>query len=271
LGNQLWGLSEAFRLANHFQRQVILDLGDNSAKGIPSPVLDFIRAQDWLEIRRFQDIDFATEFTPVSEDIYQDSVKHNFMFQGFVPTYNALCESGLFKEGVKPDFLNEEDGNKMEQFVTIHIRRGDYVKNPHLGILPRAYYSKALDYLCSNFDVDGLPLMVFGDSPFDKSTRLIPKKYRDKVLNHDYHNDLLAELRLMSQGLAFISSNSTLSYLASFISSSHSIVIPNPFYLAIPGWNEQLRSNRTIEVNYTMSKKLRYLVLRARKRMSKFN
>lgn len=269
LGNQLWGLSEAYRLANHFQREVLLDLGDSPISSIPLPILDYIRNQDWLEIRKFKEVIPRIEFTPVTEEIYSGGTNHNYMFQGFIPSYEALRRSGLFQEGQKPDFFGNKGTGIAGNFLTIHVRRGDYVKNPHLGVLPSTYYEEALNIASLRLGIDDLPIVIKGDEITEKIIKVVPKRYRSRILKNEGESTLLEDFETLCSGLVSISSNSTLSYLASYLSLSRHIFIPNPFYLAIPGWTEKLSNSRTIEIKYTQKTNLRYLTLRARKRLSR--
>lgn len=267
LGNQLWGLSEAYRLARHFKKQVLLDLGDNPINELPIPVLKFILSQDWLEVRKFRAIHSKIHYSPLSENVYSGFTEHNLIFQGFIATYASLKKSGLYTEGKLPSFLENCVIENSMDYVSIHVRQGDYHRNPHLGVLPKAYYRKALYLLTSELLTQELAFAVFGDESFQMRLSTLPKKYHKKVLRFKSESSLLEEFATMANGRAMILSNSTLAYLASFFSQSELTILPNPFYLSVPGWNEALRSSRTKEVNYTLSPKLRYLRLRTKKKL----
>jgi hypothetical protein len=266
----LWGLSEAYRLANHFGREVLLDLGDQLVSEIPTQILEYISSQDWLEVCKFNFAKVNIKATPVSEEIYSNQIEHNFIFQGFVPTYDALSNSGLFEEGLLPQFLHHIKPQTTKEYLAVHVRRGDYLNNPHLGVLPKKYFRRALDSFESTQREETLPIIVVGEEKLERNLKMIPGKYKPRVYQDHTSDGILKDFATIANATVSVISNSTMSYLASYFSRSSHIFIPKPFYIAIPGWNEALRNVRTKEVEYTKNAKLRYLYLRAQKKLTEY-
>ena len=265
LGNQIWGLSDAYRLHKIVNEKIHVFVLQESAIKTSPLFIDFIKAQEWLVMNCLQKGEIEELRSAIgADDGMRKHVKNGFRnFRGFSPSYRLLLESGLFKEGLFP--FSSPSLKSTEPFVSIGVRREDYWYNPHLGILPKNYYRLALRKLES--DLMDLDLRIFGALDLSQARKAIPRKLRNKAIYHPRTSDPVNDLEIMSMATYSIIANSTFSYLGAFFSTSKRIFMPEPFYLKIAGWEENLNSPRTENVKILMNKNRRYLFLRTAKKM----
>jgi hypothetical protein len=104
-------------------------------------------------------------------------------------------------------------------FVSLHIRRGDYVENPgYLTVLPLSYYEEALSLVRSD-----LPIAVFtNDKEWAKSQPLFCQSHVVIIDYEDYGRDLA----LMSLADEAIIANSSFSWWGAWLTSSAKVVAP---------------------------------------------
>ena len=113
--------------------------------------------------------------------------------------------------------------------IVIHIRLTDYVIDDPTFMLNAAYYEKGLTGLSNTFPTN--PIWVFSDDPITAANYL-PEKFLERIT---FFNDPgilsdIEELLLMSQGTAFVISNSTFAFWAALLSKSPHVIAPEPWY-----------------------------------------
>lgn len=123
-----------------------------------------------------------------------------------------------------------------EEFIAIHIRRGDYThaRNAQtIGLLDFSYYIRGLDLLRSR--LGNLPVWVFSDDPEYILGKIhnLPKKSR--IIVAPENSDPAETLLLMSLAKGFVLSNSTFSWWSACFSHEDSVkVVPTPWFRNLP-------------------------------------
>lgn len=115
--------------------------------------------------------------------------------------------------------------------VCVHMRRGDFISNKtyseYLNICNAQYYSDAIDYI--NSHVENPRFFIFSNNSDDlkwikENYSFIPKK----AVYVDLNNPDYEELRLMYNCNHFVTSNSTFSWWASYLSNNKNKIILVP-------------------------------------------
>lgn len=122
---------------------------------------------------------------------------------------------------------------KVNEILVLHIRRTDYKDNPKIGLLPKDYFSKALEAASNQFSWN--EIWLFSDDPTEAIT-LIPEKFREKL--HIVSSNSDNPVEVMSQmiwGSCYILSNSTFGWWSAQMS-----VNPSRFVIAPKKWFAQM-------------------------------
>ena len=240
LGNQLFGLSEAFNLHNRLKCGVLIDIGsiEHTVTGIPE-WSDWARNQNWLNVIHIPE-SVSCEFVCIDLGIakYEEILKSKF-FTGWRFSTQIVEESGLFTRSEFPFKVQE----KPQIPIALHYRAGDYAHAEGIGILKPQYYSRALQRMDSFQKVT-----VFTDD------RVAAKEFISKIkTNHLFEisdeESALATLYRLSKAKILISANSTLSWWALYFSCSIESIAPKPFYLQIWNFDSLARFTDTIYIS----------------------
>jgi len=118
---------------------------------------------------------------------------------------------------------------KRENSISLHVRRGDYVTNPHAnqthGICSLGYYKLCIEKLEKN--IDNLHFYLFSDDPTWVKENLIihhPITIMDRNGSKDAHIDLY----LMSLCKHHIIANSSFSWWGAWLSNSKNKIVFSP-------------------------------------------
>ena len=117
-----------------------------------------------------------------------------------------------------------------QKILVVHIRLGDYAKEPQLGILPPTYFADAIEKAFNENDYD--VIWIFSASP-ELAMHYVPKTYHPKTKMMEGTLKEPAEtLELMRYGDGFILSNSTFSWWGAFLSYKKNprIYAPKPWF-----------------------------------------
>ena len=110
------------------------------------------------------------------------------------------------------------------QPVMLHVRRGDYLNNPQIGLLSAEYYRNAVRKMDEL--VGEKPIWVFcDDSEMSKSVLAFLPTHRLRFIERNRFQSDTESLCLMSKGQAIIIANSSFSYWAALISGEKRIVL----------------------------------------------
>ncbi len=92
-------------------------------------------------------------------DIYLDGYWQNENY--FLPIRDSLVQDFLPKEEISVTANNYLNQIQSLVSVSIHVRRGDYLNNPQIGILDINYYKKAVNYLFK--ELKEVKFFIFSD------------------------------------------------------------------------------------------------------------
>lgn len=120
-----------------------------------------------------------------------------------------------------------------ENPLVLHIRLGDYVSEPNIGLLPQSYYSNALKEIFLHGEFG--KIWVFSDDIDLAMTKLPPElfPFYEKILVPE-NSDALT-LQIMRYGTGYILSNSTFGWWAANLSHSASpvVVVPDRWFYTL--------------------------------------
>lgn len=121
-----------------------------------------------------------------------------------------------------------------ENPLVLHLRLGDYVDEPDIGLLPQSYYSNALKEVFLHGDFG--KIWVFSDE-IDLAMTKLPSEllpFYEKILVPE-NSDALT-LQIMRYGTGYVLSNSTFGWWAANLSHSASpvVVVPDRWFYALP-------------------------------------
>lgn len=166
-----------------------------------------------------------------SKNIYLDGYWGNeLFFKDIRKELLGILE--IKNDFIKNDFLKLKDEIKNVNSISVHIRRGDYAKNPKtlkfFGLMPVEYYQKSIDYM--NKEHENNIFYVFSDDidyvkqnfTFNSDVKFIENKNLQ-----DYH-----ELKLMSFCKHNVIANSTFSWWAAWLNenSEKTVIAPKKWY-----------------------------------------
>jgi len=265
LGNQLFGLSEAFRIHKKLSKKIVIDISEIILNGFPIPTWTTIVEYDWAEIVHNSSYSiFKKNVEVINLGFYQlEEYSDSKFFQGFSVKYNDICESGLFKKGIFPFEVKKECTNPT--YSVISFRYGDYIKNPHLGILSTKYYKNAFRRL-KELNIDD-PLYLFSDD-LQKARSELNNFATNLVYSQLPDSTDLENLYIMSKGYTHIMANSTFSFWAAFFSNGQSFY-PDPFYIGDRDFHRDMFWPDAEPVKYTRIPNLRYFMNRVKYKIHK--
>lgn len=132
--------------------------------------------------------------------------------------------------------------NSTTQSVCIHIRRGDYVENPHTnqvhGILPVEYYAKAIQMIRDSLNSPSF--FIFSDDPKWLREQAIFKGMN--IISNTKNKDW-EEMYLMSQCSHHIIANSSFSWWGAWLAEN-----PDQIVIAPKKWFNDESFERTDKI-----------------------
>jgi hypothetical protein len=135
-----------------------------------------------------------------------------------------------------------------ENPLIIHIRLGDYVNEPDIGLLPNSYYDNALEEILLRREFG--KIWVFSDDIDLAMTKLPPALLPlcEKILVPE-NSDALT-LQIMRYGAGYILSNSTFGWWAANLSHSANpvVIVPDRWFYGLPE-PESLIPNNWVRVS----------------------
>lgn len=262
LGNQLFILAAAWEQSNRLQCPLYLDTSFHSVAGVRPFELDGLKSpglvlnhSPWRSVRLSKDrvIPVPRLTRPVRRSVFleRDSSRYDASINAIRPgtTLFGYFQSPLYFESIRNEMrtlileapetpAESELLQKVasDKRVTVHLRRGDYLK-PGLGeqlIASNGYALRARSLLRKLGETHSL--RVFSDSP-----DLVKEELRDAGGDIEFFDDggvltPINTIKAMSSGEAFVMSNSSFSWWGAWLMQEtrgpETIVIsPRP-------WNE---------------------------------
>lgn len=148
-------------------------------------------------------------------DINIDNVELIGYFQS--EKYFLNCESKVREQFKFNDDIIKyvvEKYPQINESLSIHIRRGDYVQQPnHHPLVPLSYYKNILNEIYNNYD----NIFIFSDDIDWVKENFIDSKF---IFPYFENNNDINSFVLLSQSKDFVISNSTYSWWASWLSNN---------------------------------------------------
>ena len=124
-------------------------------------------------------------------------------------------------------------------WLAIHVRRGNYVDIPNMGLVRASYYEQATELVTRL--VGELPIVVFTDEPAHLSAALGSNLLeRCRVIDSPPDSRPIETLVLMSDAQHIVTANSTFSWWAAWLGERESrfVICPRP-WLDDPFYNDR--------------------------------
>jgi hypothetical protein len=226
LGNQLFGLSEAYGIHKNLGKRLAIDIGAIEHTTAEGPEwLKWSKNQNWMTLIRIpKHVSSDFELVNLGEKTEYLDFRDFSLYTGWKFSLKNVLEAGLFQKGKFPF----ENLGSQANSVSIHYRVGDYTTAPGIGILGISYYKKALREIRSGYAIE-----IFSDDNEAASTLIESLGLENATINNS--RSALDVLGQISNSKCIVASNSTLSWWAIFFSNANTAVCPTPFYLQ--DWN----------------------------------
>ncbi len=240
LGNQMFQYATGLSLSLKNKTQLLLDLSYLLDKSLRENITHreyalncfkikarFLNKVDDLTIIKQKNLLFNPVILNSSNNTYLDGYWQCEKY--FINIRSRLLKE--FKLKMKPDYNNKELLKIINHCnsVAIHIRRGDYVANPHTnqvhGLCSMDYYKKAIDYI--NKNVKNPIYYVFSDDPEWCRINLIFRNQYE-VVDINTSNQASEDLKLMSSCKHFIIANSSFSWWGAWLSKNKNKIVIAP-------------------------------------------
>ena len=245
LGNQLFGLSEAYGIQRETNKRAYIDISkiEHTEKSRSS----LLWANDNKLDGNFTLINLTgsnfvedCKFNNISQT---QTSRYNRYLTGWVPSYNRIIKNGLWIPGEAPNFMSFFKEDTIENII--HIRLGDYKYTKPFKPLPQEYYIRSI----AKLNLINEEIHLFSDDP-ESILDFYPifSKYNAKIR---FEIDLAKTLFMLAKSQKYITSNSTFGFWGYYFGNHRSITVPKPFYDFKPSFCEDLWS-----VSHAKSKKL---------------
>ena len=134
-----------------------------------------------------------------------------------------------------------------KKFLSVHMRFGDYLQEDKLGVLPKSYFDKAIDWhlIRENYD----EIVIFANDGEKAAHYLSPGKDKKiRIISEKLPLSDLEVFQLMRSASGYVIANSTFSWWGAFLSfnENRDVVYPFPWFKQIQtpnglfpkGWNQ---------------------------------
>jgi len=142
-------------------------------------------------------------------------------FQSFKFLLSSNVRSTMQSIRLKEQSKNLEEFSRYaenEKPLIVHVRMGDYSDSDLFGILPKSYYSDAIDHLWGSGNYK--KIWLFSDEP-DKAINQIPENYKTHVrVIPDFGGSTPVTFEVMRLGHGYVIANSSFSWWAASLAHS---------------------------------------------------
>lgn len=151
--------------------------------------------------------------------------------------YNAYC----FK-GISPQNVSVANEIHKKNAVSIHIRRGDYLRLPNYCVCDEYYYGKAIELIKDK--VENSIFYVFSNEPEWCNSFMKNFNVSYKIIDWNQGKDSYQDMYLMTQCKHNIIANSTFSWWGAWLNQNQNkiVVAPSQWFrnndknINCPGW-----------------------------------
>lgn len=243
LGNQLFQLAAAYAYAQSHNKTLVVN--HSTTTTWPRPTY-FQTALDWVPNGRVSRASILREKNFDYEAL--PHLKGNVELVGYFqsPQYFDFCKADLLRLLQRPDLLPSQHpivqallARSIDaSYISVHVRRGDYVGHSVHPVQPVSYYKSAWQLICARTQTDDHHAVVFSDDiEWCRNELQLGSKSTTYVdfLAHDYE-----ELQLMALCDHHIIANSTFSWWGAYLNSSFDAITVAPAHWfsgeSIPVW-----------------------------------
>ncbi|CAA6819105.1 MAG: Alpha-1,2-fucosyltransferase [uncultured Sulfurovum sp.] len=177
------------------------------------------------------------------KDIYLDGYWQNEAY--FLDIRKSLLEDFKLNKMLSPKAEASLLNIKSSSGISVHVRRGDYLKHPEIGILSVDYYKRAIEYMKGK--VENPQFFIFSnDIPWCKENFSFIKE----VTYIEESESELEDLELMKSCHHNIVANSSFSWWGAWLNDyKEKIVIAPKQWMAINPKNYKWSPNSWIEIS----------------------
>lgn len=146
-------------------------------------------------------------------------------------------------------FVDEfKDLASLEKPLVVHVRMGDYKDSDLLGVLPKSYYTEAINLLWESGPYK--KIWLFSDEP-EMALGQIPENLREYLrVIPDFKNSTSITFEVMRLGYGYVIANSTFSWWAASLSHNlHGKIASPDIWFAKSTSPEQILSPEWIKVS----------------------
>lgn len=189
-----------------------------------------------------------TEFSETLQGVVVPFAKFNqdIFFNGFwqdksyiKPIEESIRKKFLFINPLKDKNLDLINWMADKHTVGIHVRCGDYLKNPNLGnVCDRSYFEEAIKRIL-NYDSKVIPLIFTDSQQWVKDNLILPPK--SILVDWNDGKSSYIDMQLMTMCTHNIISNSTFSWWGAWLNSN-----PGKIVIMPKVWNRSLNYNSLI-------------------------
>jgi hypothetical protein len=220
LGNQLFQIASGYAYSKKYNKKLYIDISDWSALQGVNP----IKYKDSI----FKNFEYHLYSTPETTKIEEESLIYKELpYHDGDVSLNGYFQSDKYFKDYKQEFINllilpnVNSSFIKEKNVAFHIRRGDYLINPHIyNVCDTNYFNKQFEAF-KDYQIN-----VFTDSP-----DIICNEFKNQKFNLIISNSELEDLTLMSSHTNIVCSNSSFSWWASLLGKEkENIIVPNKWF-----------------------------------------
>lgn len=240
LGNQLFGLSEAFGIHRNTGRAVVIDVGAIEHILYVEPEwMEWSKKQDWLILVRIpKEISSEFALTNLGDGTTRINISDNRYYTGWKFSLKRVRSAGLFKEGEFP--FKSESVRSTE--TVVHYRVGDYASAAGIGVLQASFYVRAINSISDFGEIE-----FFSDDN-DSAQELI-NHLRITSARISSSVSAIEVLSQISSAKCIVAANSTLSWWGIYFSRAEKVICPKPFYLQDWEFDFEARFNNAIYIS----------------------
>jgi len=161
-----------------------------------------------------------------SGDVYLDGFWQNENY--FLSIKEEILRDFALKEELSSEAKEHMKSIENSQSISLHVRRGDYVKNSHTksvhGVCGLEYYKKAKEYICNN--VEKPKFYVFSD---DINWCKDSFGFLENKIFIDNTKSALEDLELMKKCKHNVIANSTFSWWGAWLNANDKNITLSPY------------------------------------------
>ena len=234
---------ENYALHQGFELSTIFDINQ--------PCLDGIRVADLLSWRRHRAARKIFRYMPgcsfnqplivqephfhywpgwesLPSSVYLDGYWQSARY--FIEHEQKIREDFQFKQSLDTESRHTADIIKLNNSVSLHIRRGDYASNQQTtavhGLCPPAYYENAIRHIGEQFE--DVLFFIFSDDIEWVRANIPLAKHRHVYVDHNKAKNSWRDMKLMSLCDHHVIANSSFSWWAAWLNPSEDKIVIAP-------------------------------------------